>query len=135
MARQVSNEEKELKEHNDFKSEMKRLLWDLREGPAVVGVKRDLLIKLLEDTISQMDDQFLVEQAAKALGWNKFGKGSAGNWLKTRTEAALKQSVAGKEALRFVQKQMHDIYKDTGDIRASPGSRADGYINAALEDK
>ena len=36
-------------------------------------------------------------------------------------------------ALEFVQKQLHEVYDVTGDIRASPGSRADGYINDARE--
>jgi len=51
---------------DDIKHEMSNLMWELREGPGVVGMKRDLLVKLVEDCIRALEEIANPSQAQAA---------------------------------------------------------------------
>ena len=76
---------------DDHKQDMihiKELLWQLREGPAAVGMKRDVTVKLLESCIANMEDLNVIEEYAKQLGWHPDMNTTAAIWLSSEAMRA-----------------------------------------------
>jgi len=68
--------------------DIRRLLWELREGPAVIGMKRDMLVKQVEAHINLFDEQAVIETYAKETGWVEEMNTTAALWLVDRAKKA-----------------------------------------------
>jgi len=78
--------------HKQDMIHIRELLWEFREGPAVVGMKRDVTVKLLESCIANMEDLNVIESYAKELGWNENMNTTAAIWLASE---AMRAKVGG----------------------------------------
>jgi len=74
--------------HKKDMDDIRRLLWELREGPAVIGMKRDMLVKQVEAHINLFDDQAVIETYAKETGWVEEMNTTAALWLVDRAKKA-----------------------------------------------
>jgi hypothetical protein len=74
--------------HSADMLKIKGLLWEFREGPAVVGMKRDVIVKLLESCIANMEDLNVIEEYAKELGWHPDMNTTAAIWLSSEAMRA-----------------------------------------------
>lgn len=74
--------------HEQDMIHIRELLWEFREGPAVVGMKRDVTVKLLESCIANMEDLNVIEEYAKQLGWHPDMNTTAAIWLSSEAMRA-----------------------------------------------
>jgi hypothetical protein len=75
-------------DHKQAMTHIRELLWELREGPAVLNVKRDVTVKLLESCITNMEDLNVIESYAKELGWHEDMNITAALYVKDRAKKA-----------------------------------------------